>query len=101
MGSSAATSPLAGVLHGNPARRSVMDIRLSIRNDEHLGVGQFLYKQPVEGLRRPLHLNAICVFALDTQVSEQRLDLSTDWKIQGVERQSFRRSAFSVQDRVS
>ena len=59
-------------LKGNRPVAAVMDVRLAIGDGDHLGAGQPILEQPVQGLRRPLHLQAVPLGAVVPELPQQR-----------------------------
>ena len=48
-----------GYLHLDAAGGAVVDVRLAVRYDQHLGIGKFLPEQNPQRLRRPFDLDAL------------------------------------------
>src|SRR5262245_18587592 len=57
---------------------AVMDVRLAVGDDEHLGAWKLLLKQGAQRGRRPLDLDALGITSLDVELAQQRLDLELE-----------------------
>ena len=70
-----------GDLQGDLAVGAVVDVGLAVRDDQHLGAGQFLLEQPVQRLRRPFDVNAVGEASLEAHLGENGVHLPADRKI--------------------
>src|SRR5687768_15331445 len=67
-----------GDLQLNGATICIVDVGFSVRDGDDLGSRQTLTKQSVKGLRRPLNLDAVAVFAVRPKLAQQRPHLRID-----------------------